>query len=354
MADHLGLNPESPSTEIHLLLRAGGAPVGNVRIKEAALEESERLRGIAPVGVTMEQILERDDQFMEVVDRFAMLASGSSGLQGDWPKIALTMAGDGKWYPGPMVIDQDAAAHIIVKLLRSNDENDRLILESEAGYAAVAKEFGLNVEGTTTYRNGALVIPRFDRAVSSGNLVRYGQESLVSALGVAAFGHVDTHENYLQVVRTYSTEPLRDVTEYVLRDLLNIAMGNPDNHGRNTALRKTEHGDIRLSPLYDFAPMRLATAGIARSTKWDCMSAQGRDSAPDWAEVCRVAAGTDLPSAEIMKALLAKEDLLRSLPTIARKHAVSEAVIQRAIVRHEEMAESVARLRHSPQPGGGW
>jgi serine/threonine-protein kinase HipA len=347
IADYLKLNPEASSTELPLLMRTGGAPVGNVRIKEAFLEEAERLRGEARTGLTIDDILGRTDRFMDVAERFAVIASGSSGLQGEWPKIALTLGNDGKWYPDPMVDDGDACDHIIVKLLRSNDENDRLILEAEAGYSAVAKEFGLTVKGTTTYRNGVLVISRFDRTVEGGHFVRYGQESLVSAIDVAAFDHLDTHENYLQVLRKYSTEPLLDIAEYVLRDLLNLAMGNPDNHGRNTALRKTELGSIRLAPLYDFAPMRLATAGIARSTKWDCMKAQGRDTAPDWRAVSEAAAGGDFPAQKIRDALLAKEELLRSLPAIGRKHAVPEVVIERAMGRHSEVASAVAELRHN-------
>lgn len=48
------------------------------------------------------------------------------------------------------------------------------------------------------------------------------------------------------------------------RDIANLALGNPDNHGRNK-LRKHQDGTIRLAPLFDFAPMRLAKEGIVRS-----------------------------------------------------------------------------------------
>jgi len=87
-----------------------------------------------------------------------------------------------------------------------------------------------------------------------------------------------THENYLQVIREVSTDPVKEVTEYVLRDILNLAMGNTDNHGRNTAMRKNDDGNIGLSPLYDFAPMRLSSASVIRSTKWECMRASRRCS----------------------------------------------------------------------------
>lgn len=57
------------------------------------------------------------------------------------------------------------------------------------------------------------------------------------------------------------------VTEWVRRDLLNIAFGNSDNHGRNTAFFRGESG-IQLTPIYDFAPMRADPEGVPRSTVW--------------------------------------------------------------------------------------
>jgi serine/threonine-protein kinase HipA len=51
----------------------------------------------------------------------------------------------------------------------------------------------------------------------------------------------------------------------VLRErILNIAMGNVDNHCRNTAIIKYATGEVMLSPLYDFAPMFLSPSGISR------------------------------------------------------------------------------------------
>lgn len=50
-------------------------------------------------------------------------------------------------------------------------------------------------------------------------------------------------------------------------DLHNIAFGNSDNHGRNTALIKRPEG-IGLAPVYDFAPMRADPEGVTRTTQW--------------------------------------------------------------------------------------
>jgi len=59
------------------------------------------------------------------------------------------------------------------------------------------------------------------------------------------------------------------------------------------------------------------------------------------------------PVGNLLDALLAKEDLLWSLPAIARKHAVPEVVIERAMGRHLEVAEAVAELRHTLRLNGG-
>jgi serine/threonine-protein kinase HipA len=345
IAKHLNIAVGAQETDFRLIEWAGGSPVGNTRIKEAHQLETQRIANVARKGVTMDDILERSDAFMEVADRFSMLASGSNGLQGEWPKVALTQADDGLWYPDTMVADADARKHVIVKLLRSGDESDRNILESEAGYSKVAREFGLMVEDVNVYGHGALVIPRFDRAVTSEGLQRYGQESLVSALGIAEFGYAGRHESYLKLIQEVSADPLQDTIEYLLRDIMNLAMGNPDNHGRNTALRKFPDGRIRLAPLFDFAPMRIDASSIPRSTTWDCMRPLGRDTNPDWRVVCEVVATPAVPAEDLMAALAAKEDELRALPDIARSHCVPDSVVEHVIVRHDEMAEGVAKLR---------
>ncbi|MBZ7925757.1 HipA domain-containing protein [Ensifer adhaerens] len=101
-----------------------------------------------------------------------MIASGSSGLQGEWPKVALTMANDGLYYADAFVQDEEAVRHVIVKLLRSREERDRLILEAEAGYSVIARELGLKVHEPSTYTEGVLMIPRFDRKITDGATVR--------------------------------------------------------------------------------------------------------------------------------------------------------------------------------------
>ena len=351
IAEFLKIKPDAPSSQIELLKRSAGSPVGNLRIKEAYALEAERVRKLGRVGVSMEAILARDPTFLEVADHFSMLASGSNGLQGDWPKVAMTQSTDGLWYPSSMLDDRDARAFVIAKLLRSGEATDKRILEAEAGYSRVARVFGLDVHGVNSYGDGVLVIPRFDREVSKDGLIRYGQESLTSALGIAEFGARGRHETYLKLVQEVSADPLRDTVEYILRDMLNLAMGNPDNHGRNTALRKFPDGTVRLAPLFDFAPMRIDASAIPRSTTWECMRKSNRDTNPDWREVCEAVAAPTVPVDQLMKALAVKEDLLRGLPDIARRNGVPESVIEHVIVKNEEIADGVAKLKNAPSDG---
>ncbi|MDE4914497.1 HipA domain-containing protein [Methylobacterium sp. 092160098-2] len=350
LSETMGIDANAAASELPLLLRAASAPFGNLRIKEAYEAERDRLNEWTTVpGVGMDEMLHRSERFQEVADMYALVASGSSGHQGEWPKITMTKARDGLWYPDPVVPDDEAVDHVLVKLLRSNEESDRLILEAEAAYVGIAAAFGIRVHAVPIYGHASLVVPRFDRSVGPEGVVRLGQESVVSAIGIAAFGHTEAHETYLEMLRGVSSDPESDVAEYVLRDALNLAMGNPDNHGRNTALSKGGTGGIRLSPLFDFAPMRLAPADRGRPTKWACMRSVGSDHDPDWRIVCAAAAGR-LDAGPIEDLLLSKLDLFRRLPELAAEHGVPAKVIEIAIVRQSrEVADGIAALER-PKP----
>ena len=343
LADHLGLNEASHEADLPFLLRAATGGIGNIRIKEAATSEADRLRDIQRQGVTEREILDHSDRFMEVADHFGMLASGSSGLQGEWPKVAMTQARDGIYYPDGFVADHEAVRHVIVKLVRSADPVDRLILEGEALYSRIATGIGFNAWETSTYAEGALIIPRFDRLKDEdGQLVRLGQESLVSAIGVADFGHIGTHEAYIEVLKRFSSNPLADIAEYVKRDIANLALGNPDNHGRNSALSKYPDGTIRLSPLFDFAPMRLAKEGIIRSSRWASMRDSGRDHMPDWRVICAELLTNPDDQARLLFELDQFAERLKQAPRMARAMGASPEIIDRAMARCAEIADSVS------------
>lgn len=329
IAHDLNMRADDPAVEIELLKRAGGSPVGNIRIREAWEAEQDRLSGLNCPPLTDQDIQSANDRFLDVVDQFALLASGSSGVQGEWPKALMTRSKrDGFWYPDPFVETQDGAEHVIVKLLKSSSDNDRLIHEAEAPYLELARAFGLNCAEPLRFKPHALVMPRFDREVRDGEVLLHGQESFTSAMGITGFGVRCSHEDYLTVIDRFSDDPIADRIEYLLRDVLNIAVGNPDNHGRNTALRRHAGGGVRLAPLFDFAPMRLSDAGIARQSRWACLG--GRDPEGDWGAVCEAVSCHGLSAEDVRHLLIEKLDNLRNLDRTAKSLGVSSQVIRRA------------------------
>lgn len=121
-------------------------------------------------------------------------------------------------------------------------------------------------------RYPSLWLPRFDIQIKDGITQRYAVESVYSMLkrGGGLLNHEDTIKQLISIMQVSGlTIPSNKefVLEWVKRDLLNIAFGNSDNHGRNTAFLRNERA-IWLAPIFDFAPMRADPEGIIRSTTW--------------------------------------------------------------------------------------
>jgi len=140
---------------------------------------------------------------------------------------------------------------------------------NEAAYYEVARWFGVRTGEALRLDNDALFIPRFDRIVLEGGVARLGVESLASLAGVSEFGAATSQNTYCRAIVTHTTAPQQELLEFVRRDVLNTALGNTDNHGRNTAVIRYADNQVLLSPLYDFAPMILDPQGIARVSRWE-------------------------------------------------------------------------------------
>jgi serine/threonine-protein kinase HipA len=137
------------------------------------------------------------------------------------------------------------------------------------------------VHGSLLLSGRALFIPRFDRVVAPDRVVRLAQESIATLTGIPGFGAVPSHDEVCRQLLAQCTHPEAEVLEYIKRDVANLALGNKDNHARNTALQRDFQGNIALTPLYDFAPMYLHPDGIARRIRWE----DNDDGQPDWKRV---------------------------------------------------------------------
>ena len=274
---------QSPLAGVHadwaLLLAGAGNPIGNLRVKEAA--EWLAAHAGAQRGFTDDEVAQRAEEFSEYLASHGLFVAGSSGVQGEWPKVLLTRAEDGLLYLDHTLPDARARQHYIVKFGRGTDPQLARILRHEAPYMAIAQRLGLRVHAPLVLRQRALFITRFDRQVHGGVVTRLAQESIATLTGTPGFESVPSHDQVCAALMQHCTNPQNEVLEYLKRDVANLALGNKDNHARNTAVQRDLNGRIALTPLYDFAPMYLHPDGIARRIRWE-----GNDGGqPDWGRV---------------------------------------------------------------------
>ena len=298
-----------PGADWDLLCAGAGNPIGNIRVKEAHAWVSERTRGQGH-GFTMEEVVERAGDFNEYLAQHGLFLAGSSGVQGEWPKILLTRAHDGLFYLDHALPDEQAARHYIVKFGRGENQALANILTCEAPYMQLARKLGLRVHDNLLLRDRALFIPRFDREVIDGKVKRYAQESVASVCGLSQFGEVPSHNAFLLKLKGIASDMPKETIEYVKRDIANVVLGNTDNHARNTAIQRRDDGHIGLTPLFDFAPMFMHPDGIARRMRWECDD----DGAPQWASVIEQAAQTGAMEAEDLSA--AVKEMIAPLGTL--------------------------------------
>ena len=280
LLQRIGLSPMAGvPADWPLLLAGAGNPIGHLRIKEAA--QWLAANAGAQRGFTDEAVAQRGDAFSEYLASYGLFVAGSSGVQGEWPKVLLTRAKDGLLYLDHTLPDVQAVQHYIVKFGRGTDRQLASILRHEATYMDLAQQLGLRVHAPLVLRERALFIPRFDRVVQDGQVLRLAQESIATLTGMPGFESVPTHDQVCAALLRHCSDPQAEVLEYIKRDVVNLALGNKDNHARNTAVQRDFNGHIALTPLYDFAPMYLHPDGIARRIRWE-----GNDAGqPDWARV---------------------------------------------------------------------
>lgn len=297
-----------------LLLAGAGNPIGHLRVKEAA-EWLDANAG-PQHGFTDEEVAQRGDEFSEYLASHGLFVAGSSGVQGEWPKVLLTRAQDGLLYLDHTLPDEHAVEHYIVKFGRGTDARMASILRHEACYMDIARLLGLRIYAPLVLRERALFIPRFDRQVSDGMVIRLAQESIATLTGMPGFEAVPSHDRVCLDLIRHCTNPQDEVLEYLKRDVANLALGNKDNHARNTALQRNFHGHIALTPLYDFAPMYLHPDGIARRIRWE-----GNDGGqPDWVRVldrvCELGEEVQRERGKNTPVLLKRTSLVEGLKTM--------------------------------------
>lgn len=266
----LGL-ADGAAADFALLCAGAFNPIGRIRVAQAMDYFRQHVgrhdaSGMAG-GSTLADIVQRGEMFSERMMVDGMLAAGTTGVQGAAPKYLLTTDAKGSWHADGALPDAQATAHFIVKLPRGKSAIDKKLLRNEAAYMRVAQCMGLRTHGQLEHHADMLFIPRFDRLVVNGAVLRLHQESAASVAGIVGFDARPGQFELLHALRKVFTDKTGETIEFLKRDVLNLAMRNTDNHARNTAVQQID-GQVRLTPLFDFAPMYMDPEGISRAARW--------------------------------------------------------------------------------------
>ena len=326
LVQDLGL---TDSEDHDLLLAQHGAfnPIGNLRLDTAVMfyqDWKRRNPEDRALGFTFEDIIGRKEKFLDHIWMHGMYAAGTTGVQGAAPKFLLTQNKDGLWFADAALPDTETAKHWLVKLPRGKDKTDVAVLRNESAYLHVAQRCGLRVEGAPIYEGEMLFVPRFDRAVIDDALHRHSQETLASLTGVLGFGIPISMFDLVESFRLHVTNPVAEISEFIKRDVLNLAMKNTDNHARNTSVQRLSDGTVRLTPVYDFAPMYLDQEMISRSCKWNT---RNRVDTDDLDEIVGNLLCSETEKKEIARGLSDFANVISHLPETMRDCGVDQAVI---------------------------
>lgn len=312
--------PDSLSADLFLLAYSTPAPIGHMRIKESVRVEANR----PAIGFLREEVVERDNRFLEYAYEQGAAIGGATGAGGEAPKLLLTQGRDGLLYPDAVLDDAEVSQHWFIKFARNQAlQRDQDILRSEYHYYRALQSLGIETVGIDGLAleqasRPSLWMHRFDRNVGAHGVERFAVESLYSAAGVTIPGSSMDHVKVLQMlVRLWKAAgqeaQVADlVTDYMRRDLLNKILGNSDNHGRNTSIIRGPDS-LRLAPIYDLAPMVMDDEGITRTTKWPGALEVAGDI--NWRGACNALASLVDPGS-IFENLRQDAERLRALPDI--------------------------------------
>ena len=311
-------------------------PIGNLRVKNPY----RLFQSTEEPSFTLKEISENKEEFLEHAEQYGAIVVGGTGAQGMAPKYLMNQDELGRWTCDGSLKEEFIHRSCIIKLPKSRGERDVLILKSEKKYMDIARELGLNVHATLELNEGMLIIERFDRRLGR-DFERLGYESLSSVIGHKDFGLPEKMENYIKLIAENSSNPKEDILEFIGRDFLNIAMGNTDNHGRNFAFLKYDESTIRLSPLFDFAPMVMDDSGIPRVTKWS----REIHYIPDFSFVDKVLKGHGFVQGELDEFYAIWIDRLNRLDEAFETFELDRLVIEIATRKKNALTEALRRHR---------
>lgn len=337
--------------DCQLLRHTCMSPVGNIRIKEAVQPADQAL-----LRFPIQQVCSLQHDFLEYANSQGAAVGGATGAAGVAPKLLLMLEGNEVYIDGDFAGKPCAARPFLVKFARNlRTARDNQVLLAEGAFYRVL-EMLLQHSGIRSIDSQqmqihqvegqvSLWLPRFDVVEQDGYLHRLGMESVYSILDAgpgSAWDHFDVVRQLWQKLAGLLEQSREQfVTEYVLRDLLNLVFGNSDNHGRNMSFLKNA-GKVCFAPIYDFAPMKADPEQVTRLFKWG----QGAELAGE-VNFERVAASlADMVDPDLLlTALRAMARKLLQAPELLKQHGCPEEILQFPAIGFAHLPEKLHRMK---------
>lgn len=238
-----------PANELERLLRLSGNGVGGLAfsLSRASVKPAAPLHDERYLNQLSKAAFDAVSDHPLSDEQLQLLAPGSS-MGGARPKITIANR-EGDW---------------LVKFSKPDDWIN--IPTVEYATMTLLKTLGLNVPDCRLYalaHGSAFMIKRFDRT-HAGPLHFISAHSLFNTdrMKEYACGSQDpcSYMALATIIRQYSAKPQLDVLEVYRRMLVNVLIGNTDDHARNHAVLYDVYTNAwRLSPVYDVLPCLTAS-----------------------------------------------------------------------------------------------
>lgn len=159
--------------DVRLLAEDCIAPIGNLRIKEAAEAFQQKLVGMTPSLFSAEEIGTNADRLFEYTQQVGIASGGALGAGDDAPKLLLVENHQGQFALEGTIPESQIHQHWLVKLPRGRKtQRDRDVLKGEAviynALEGTAVESIPNASLQQVDGQLALWLPRFDREIKGG------------------------------------------------------------------------------------------------------------------------------------------------------------------------------------------
>ena len=244
----LATHRQAPANQIEWLISARGTGAGALtfsasRTQLPAIEQPPELALVSELMVEAERLIEEGtvDQLAALPPHIHKALVYGSSMGGARPKFTVAHEGS-EW---------------ICKLSRSDDTFNQPIAEMASLNMAV--DCGLDVPRHQLHRVGGkamLMVERFDRGVDGAKRHYLSGNSLINA-DRARDGDPEGAMSYIrlaEVITKVSNSPAADRRELFARMVLNVAIGNTDDHLKNHGFLHAGGERYTLAPVFDVLP----------------------------------------------------------------------------------------------------